>query len=88
MLWRRSRKDRAEDRSDREIAALRAMLEKREAAAARQSRMYRRLLGMVGVLMFTLGLVTGLYGTPIKDRVIALWESKADAGYAAYRKGN
>jgi TPR repeat protein len=66
---------------------LQAALANRERAAAREKRMYRRLLGAAGVLMFAVGLVVGVYHTPIKERLIGLWESKADAGYAAYRKG-
>jgi TPR repeat protein len=49
--------------------------------------MYRQLVGAAGVLMFTLGLLVGLYHAQIKEGLVGLWESKSDAGYAAYRKG-
>lgn len=88
MFWRhRSRNGRPEDLPDKQIAALQAALAKRERAAARERRVYRRLLGAAGVSMFALGLVVGLYHTPIKEGLIDRWEGKAAAGYAAYRKG-
>jgi hypothetical protein len=88
MLWRqRSRNDRKEDRADQQVIALRTALAKQEQAAAREKHMYRQLVGTAGVLMFTLGLLVGLYHAQIKEELVGLWESKSDAGYAAYRKG-
>jgi TPR repeat protein len=88
MLWRqRSRNGRAEDRSDQQVTALRHALAKREEAAARERRMYRQLISAVGALMFASGLAVGLYHAQIKETLIGLWESNAEAGYAAYRKG-
>jgi hypothetical protein len=52
-----------------------------------ERRVYRQLIGAVSILMFASGLLVGMYHIQIKQGLIGLWESKADAGYAAYRKG-
>ena len=70
-----------------QVGGLRVLLAKCRDVAVRRRHFYRELLAAIGVLMFTVGLVVGLYHTQITQGLLGLWARNADAGYAAFEKG-
>ena len=91
MLWlpqfRIGKAQRQDGLLEQQVTGLQSALAKCRVLAARGRHMYRELLAAVGVLMFALGVVVGLYHTQIRQGLLGLWARNADAGYAAFEKG-
>jgi hypothetical protein len=75
-----------------EVSALQATLAKCKDMARRSRRLRRTLIAATGVLMLAAGFLLGVYREPIGHAVAGIFvksgRSDAEAGYAAYRKGN
>jgi uncharacterized protein len=78
------------------LTALQSALARCKDVASRWKRMRRDVIAAVAVLMLALGFVLGVYSAPLKQSIANLLSSPsatgsardAEAGYAAYEKGN
>jgi uncharacterized protein len=78
------------------LTALQSALARCKDVATRWKRMRRDLMAGLAVLMLALGFVLGVYSAPLKQAITDLLTRPsatgsardADAGYAAYEKGN
>jgi uncharacterized protein len=79
-----------------ELTALQSALARCKDVAARWKRMRRDVMAALAALMLALGFVLGVYSAPLKQAISDLLSPpsstasvrNADAGYAAYEKGN
>jgi TPR repeat protein len=73
-----------------QVTTLQATLAKCKDMARRSRRLRRTLIGLTGVLMLGIGFLLGVYREPIGHSVARVFvkRSDAEAGYAAYRKGD